>query len=590
MQGLDIAVLDFGGQYVFNIRRVLLEKGFNAEIVPYDVSPDRLRGVKGVILSGGPYSVYDEDAPLFDLGILRLGVPVLGLCYGHQAIAYLLGGEVKKGRVGEYGFSEMSVDTSSELFRGLKEREICWMSHGDVVSKLPPGFKVIASSDESPIAAFQGEDRIFGLQFHPEVSHTPNGHRILENFAELCGCPRGSWDIKAFIDAAIKDISTRVGSEKAIIAVSGGVDSTTAAVLAGRALGDRLACVHINHGLMRKHESENVIKFLKKLGLNVAYVDAEERFLKALQGVTAPDYKRVIVGKLFIDEFEEASSRLDANWLIQGTIAPDIIESTRGDGKRRSDRGHGGLIKIHHNVAGLPKGMKLKLIEPLSPLFKYQVRTLASELGLPRGLVERQPFPGPGLSCRISGEITREKLELLREVNEMVERALRAYRPSQYFAVLLTGKIAARSKEAEFIASKYLNRDVAAYKLRDESVGVKGDERILGVPICIDPLKSLSSLGGAAWINLLKMQNEITGTLQEICRVLIKVNGIMDSKEGYCICIRAVDTLDFMTAVPSKVDFGHLHSLGRQIIGRFDSVTSVCYEITTKPAATIEFI
>ncbi|MGC8849865.1 MAG: glutamine-hydrolyzing GMP synthase, partial [Candidatus Bathyarchaeia archaeon] len=520
MQGLDIAILDFGGQYVFNIRRILLEKGFNADIVPYNIHPDRLEGVKGVILSGGPYSVYDEDAPLPDPRILRLEVPMLGLCYGHQAIAYLLGGEVEKGRVGEYGFSELRIDASNRLFKGLREREICWMSHGDIVSKLPPGFKVIASSKESPIAAFQGEDRIFGLQFHPEVSHTPNGHRILENFAELCGCTRRGWDIRAFIDAAVKDISAKVGSEKAIIAVSGGVDSTTAAMLASKALGDRLTCIHINHGLMRKNESEDVVEFLRRLGLRVIHVDAEERFLRALQGVKAADDKRMIVGKLFIDEFEEASSKLDASWLIQGTIAPDIIESTRGDPKRRSDRGHGGLIKIHHNVAGLPKGMRLKLIEPLSPLFKYQVRILAGELGLPKGIVERQPFPGPGLSCRISGEITREKLELLKEVNEMVEEALKIYTPSQYFAILLTGEVKEVSKEAAYIASKYLNEDVTAYKLGDESVGVKGDEKITGNPICIDPRRDPSLLDRVAWIDLLKMHNEITGSLREICRVL----------------------------------------------------------------------
>jgi GMP synthase (glutamine-hydrolysing) len=587
---LDIAVLDFGGQYVFNIRRVLLEKGFNAEVVPYDTPSGRLKGVKGIILSGGPYSVYDEDAPLCDPGILELGVPVLGLCYGHQAIAHLLGGEVKKGRVGEYGFSEVSIDISNRLFQGLRETEICWMSHGDVVSRLPPGFKVIASSGESPIAAFQGEDHIFGLQFHPEVSHTPNGHRILENFAVFCGCPRGGWDVRAFIEAAVRDISGKVGSEKAIIAVSGGVDSTTAAILASKALGDRLACIHINHGLMRRNESSGVVEFLRGLGLKVVYVDAEERFLRALRGVTSSDDKRRIVGKLFIDEFEEASSKLDAEWLIQGTIAPDIIESTRGDPGRRSDRGHGGLIKIHHNVAGLPRGMKLKLVEPLSPLFKYQVRILAGELGLPRGLVERQPFPGPGLSCRISGEITRERLELLREVNEMVEEALKVYRPSQYFAFLLTEGVEARLREAAHIASKYLGRGVAAYKLRDESVGVKGDRRIIGNPVCIDARRDPGLLDGTAWINLLKMQNEITGSLREICRVLVKIIGDVDSRKGYCICIRAVDTQDFMTAVPSKVNFSHLYELGGDIIGRFGSVASVCYEITTKPAATIELI
>ncbi|MEM2865342.1 MAG: 7-cyano-7-deazaguanine synthase, partial [Candidatus Bathyarchaeia archaeon] len=506
-------------------------------------------------------------------------------------IAYLLGGEVKKGRVGEYGFSEVSVDTSNRLFRGLKEREICWMSHGDVVSKLPPGFKVIASSDESPIAAFQGEDRIFGLQFHPEVSHTPNGHRILENFAELCGCPRGSWDIKAFIDAAIKDISAKVGSEKAIIAVSGGVDSTTAAALASRALGDRLTCVHVNHGLMRKDESEEVVKLLKDVGLNPLYIDAEEKFLNALRGAFRPDDKRRVIGRLFIEEFERVASEVGARWLIQGTIAPDVIESTRGEARRRSDRGHGGLIKIHHNVAGLPKGMELKLIEPLSPLFKYQVRALARGLGLPRELTERQPFPGPGLGCRISGGITKAKLRLLREVNEIVEDELAAYKPSQYFAILLTGRVKARSSEAESIASKYLGRRVRAYQLMDEAVGVKGDERVTGNPICVSVNDDPRILDGLPWINLLKMQNEITGAIREVCRVLIQVNGSIGlERRGYGIAIRAVETLDFMTATPCEVSFIHLSEVGGEILERFNGISFICYEITTKPAATIELI
>lgn len=588
---MDITILDFGGQYVFNIRRVLLEKGFDAEILPYNASLDRLSRSRGIILSGGPYSVYDRDAPLCDPEIFKLGMPILGLCYGHQVIAHLLGGKVRKGRVGEYGFSEVQLDTSSRLFRGLNETEICWMSHGDIVSKPPPNFKVIASSKESPIAAFQGKGHIFGLQFHPEVSHTPNGHRILENFAELCGCPRRSWDVRAFIKTAVEDISQKVGSERAIIAVSGGVDSTTAAMLASRALGDRLICMHVNHGLMRKDESKEVIKLLRSIGLNLLYIDAERKFLNALRGRVRSDDKRRVIGRLFIEEFEEAASKIGAKWLIQGTIAPDIIESTRGEARRRSNRGHGGLIKIHHNVAGLPKGMKLKLIEPLSSLFKYQVRVLAKELGLPPELADRQPFPGPGLGCRISGEITRDKLKLLREMDEIIEDELATYGPSQYFAILLTGQVKARSNEAELIISKYLNQGVKAYHLLDEAIGVKGDKRIVGNPVCISTNNDSQILDELPWVNLLRMQNEITGTMEEICRVLIQVSGSIGLKpKGYGVAIRAVKTLDFMTAIPCEVNFAHLSEMGERILGEFKEISFICYEITTKPAATIELI
>lgn len=585
---LEIAIFDFGGQYVFNIKRILLEKGVDVEIIPYNISQSKLHNCKGIIFSGGPYSVYDMHAPTPNPDILKLQIPILGLCYGHQLLAHLLGGEVRKGKIGEYGFSEIRVDTSNVLFRGLNKSEICWMSHGDVVSGTPSHSKVTASSRESKIAAFQVKDLFFGLQFHPEVSHTPNGHIILENFARLCDCSKRTWDVKDFIEANIHKIQKQVGDEHTIIAVSGGIDSSTAAILASKALKNNITSIHINHGLLRKNESQQVIELLKNIGLKIFLVNSEERFLNALKEINQSDEKRLLMGRLFIDEFEKVAAQIDATWLIQGTIAPDVIESTRGEAEKQSNEGHGGLIKIHHNVAGLPKGMKLKLLEPLSNLFKYQVRILARELGLPPELTERQPFPGPGLSCRISEEITSEKLTLLQEITTIVEKELSRYNPSQYFPILLTGKVISQSPKALEIASKYFQKEVNAYKLGDQAVGVKGDERVIGHPICISISESSFFLDTQPWITYLKMQSEVTGALPDICRVLIHLQGNITNSKGYGLVIRSIDTMDFMTAVPSKVKFTHISDLGKRIMEAFDQIKFVCYEITTKPASTIE--
>ncbi|MEM4246135.1 MAG: glutamine-hydrolyzing GMP synthase [Candidatus Bathyarchaeia archaeon] len=590
---MEIAILDFGGQYVFNIRRGLLEQGVAAEILPHDTPAEKLKksGAKGVILSGGPYSVCDSKAPLCDPLLFKSNLPVLGLCYGHQLIAHLLGGEVGRGKAGEYGFSEVTLDTSNSLFRGLSPREICWMSHGDIVKKIPPGFQVIGSTAESEVAAYHSKERIFGLQFHPEVSHTPHGHKILRNFAEICRCRLTGWDVRCFIWDSVAKLKESVRDGKAIIAVSGGVDSTTAALLAHHALGGRLICAHIDHGLMRKGESENVTRLLKSLGLNIVFTDASQRFLEALKGVERSDEKRRVIGRLFIEEFERIAEQHKIGWLIQGTIAPDVIESTRGLSSRRTDRGHGGLIKIHHNVAGLPKGMKLQLIEPLSSLFKYQVRTLARQLNLPAEISERQPFPGPGLACRIAGEVNGPKLEVLRDIDAKVENELKRYNPSQYFAILINNVVAGRCQAAERIASKYLGKSVDAFLLQDECIGVKGDERAIGKMVMI----STPAGGRLAWekcsfLDMLRMQNEITGSVKEVCRVSILLTSPYAPGSGFGIVIRAVDTIDFMTAIPSNIDFTHLAEIGRAVMADHQEIRFVGYEITTKPAATIELI
>lgn len=556
-----LAILDFGGQYVENIRRCFLEMGIEAKIVPWVTKADELRRYRGIILSGGPYSVYQNKAPLPDKKIFSLNVPILGLCYGHQSIAHLLGGKVEKGGVGEYGFAEIET-RSDDIFKGLGKKEVCWMSHGDVVSELPEGFRAIASSTESKIAAFR-KGRVYGLQFHPEVGHTPKGSRILENFAKICGFGRGKWDAKKFIKEAGKEAEKIKG--RAIIAVSGGVDSTVAAALAGRFID--LHAVHIDTGLMRKGESKKVAEFLEEAGVHVEIVNAEERFLEALEGAKNSDDKRRAIGKTFIEIFEEIAKRENAKYLIQGTIAPDVIESTRGSAKLSGKR-HAGKIKLHHNVGGLPERMKLKIYEPLRPLFKYQVRELGKALMLPKELVERQPFPGPGLGSRITGKITREKLAILREATDIAERALSKYRPSQYFAALVEGRIV----EKKTVAGK------EACVIGDEFIGVKGDERLVGKGIVIR--------SNAKWLELLKLQASLTGAMKDVCRIFVLVHGKPGT--GYGIILRAVDTQDFMTASPAKINFSEIGKAAKEIVGL--GAGFVAYEITTKPPATIEVI
>ena len=544
-----------------NIRRCFIEMGIDAKILPWDTKASDMKGAGGIVLSGGPYSVYQKNAPLPDKKIFSLGIPVLGLCYGHQSIAHLLGGKVEKGGVGEYGFAELLVSKDA-IFSGFGKKGICWMSHGDVVSGLPKGFKTIASSGESRIAGFR-KGRIYGLQFHPEVGHTPKGSRILENFAGICGFRKGKWDVKKFLKVAETE-AKKIG-EKAIIAVSGGVDSTVAAALSRRFID--IHAVHIDTGMMRKGESSKVSGFLRKAGVNVEIVNAEDDFLKALRGVKSSDDKRQAIGKTFIEIFEKIAKRENAKYLIQGTIAPDVIESTRGDSKLTGKK-HAGKIKLHHNVGGLPKRMKLNVYEPLRPLFKHQVRELGKALGLPKALVERQPFPGPGLGARITGKITKEKVIVLKEATEIAEKALSKYNPSQYFAALIDGNASGKTSVA----------GGDAWIIDDEFIGVKGDERLVGKGIVIK--------SDGKWIELLRLQASITGSMKTVCRVFLLLEG--EPGNGSGIILRAVDTQDFMTASPTQISLASLRKCAERIMEL--GVSFVAYEITTKPPATIEII
>ncbi len=579
-----IAILDFGGQYVWNIRRCFLEQGFKAEIYPFETLLEKLKedGVKGIVISGGPYSVYDETSPKLDEKIISLDIPILGICYGHQLLAKLLGGTVEKSEKGEFGFTEFYLSEKDEIFEGWDEKEICWMSHRDIVASLPNHVKVLGFTkidSRKVIAAFRYK-KIFGVQFHPEVSHTPKGYILLKNFGRFVSGERIEWDVESFINKTIHKIRETV-KEKAIIAVSGGVDSTTLAFLASKALGKNLVCVHIDNGLMRENESRNVVENLKNLGLNVVFVDAKKRFYDLLKGIVDPDEKRKVIGETFIRVFEEVAREQKAKWLFQGTIAPDVIESTRGHSKLKKGK-HSGLIKIHHNVGGLPEKMELKVIEPFRKFFKYQIRKISRCLNLPKDVYERQPFPGPGLACRITSDVTEEKVKLLQKITSIVEKALRKFNPSQYFAILTSNNL---DVFEENVVKKFL--DCETYILKDLSIGVKGDERTTGYSLIIFQ-KSLEKLKEKQFIELLKLQNELTGTLEEICRVCI---GISKRNKGkYGIIIRSVNTLDFMTAIPTKIDFDFLKELAEKILDQFDDISFVSYEITTKPAATIEYI
>ncbi|MCD6563061.1 MAG: glutamine-hydrolyzing GMP synthase [Thermoproteales archaeon] len=579
---VDIAILDFGGQYVFNIKRTFLELGYHAEIFPFDINLKLLKekNVKGIVLSGGPYSIYVENAPRISIEFLESEIPILGICYGHQLLIEMLGGEIVKSDTGEFGFTILYVDEpNNPLFKGLERKEICWMSHKDIAVKLPQKAKILAHTKISKIAAFN-YNNIYGVQFHPEVFQTPKGYIILDNFAKICGLEKKEWDVREFIDKSLQEIKEKVGSEKAIIAVSGGVDSTTLAVLAKKALGDNLIAVHVDTGLMRKKESRRVVEYLKKLGLNVIFIDASDKVFLNLKSVTSSDDKRKIIGRIFIEEFTKVADSVNAKWLLQGTIAPDIIESTRGQADKRKGKKHGGSIKLHHNVGGLPKEIKLKILEPFRELFKYQVRIIAKELGIDEKLVYRQPFPGPGLGCRITGEITREKVILLQEITKIAEEELAKYRPSQYFAAL----ISSRYKPFKSMFIKNFLEDAFSYISEDYAIGVKGDERIIGKILLIYSKK----WNEKDWVDILQFQNNITGKYNEICRVVALLE--KPRRKKYGIILRAVDTLDFMTAIPTKVYFNHIAEVVHKILMNFDEISFVGYEITSKPAGTIELI
>lgn len=415
-----VLVLDFGGQYNQLIARRVRELSVYSEMVPFDISYEEIQAFKprGMILTGGPASVHEEGAPQCDPRILEMGIPVLGICYGMQLIAQYLGGEVGPSQVREYGRTILHVRQDNLLFADLEKDMQVWMSHGDAIHRLPEGFEVIADTDSCSFAAiYHPQRQLYGVQFHPEVRHTLRGMDILRNFLfKVCGCT-GNWDIEDFISETVADIRAKVGDKRVLCALSGGVDSSVAATLVHKAVGDQLVCVYVDTGLMRKGESEQVIEtFRNHMGMNLIFVQAQERFLQKLAGVTDPEKKRKIIGEEFIRVFEEEKAKLgEIDFLVQGTIYPDVIES----GTRTAQ-----TIKSHHNVGGLPEDMDFQLIEPLRMLFKDEVRIVGKKLGIPDEILWRQPFPGPGLGVRVLEEVTREKLEILREADAIVREEI----------------------------------------------------------------------------------------------------------------------------------------------------------------------
>lgn len=433
-----VFVLDFGAQYSQLIARRIRELGVYCEILPYDSSIETImaRNPKALVFSGGPASVYEAEAPACGQQLLTCGVPVLGICYGHQLMTRLLDGVVRPGEVNEYGLARIEITEPCELFEGIDRSAPlpCWMSHGDAVESAPAGFRVIARTADTPVAAMCDEGRgLYGVQFHPEVQHTPFGTRLLRNFLfGIAGCA-GGWSMAGLLESRIAEVAEQVGEGRVVCGMSGGVDSSVTAALIDRAIGDRLACVFVDHGLLRKGEREQVERtFERGLGVHLVSVDSSQRFLEALRGVSDPERKRKIIGHEFIEVFEAEARKLgDVRFLAQGTLYPDVIES----GGRVA-----ATIKTHHNVGGLPERMNLRLVEPLRDLFKDEVRQLGRELGLPPEMVDRHPFPGPGLAVRILGEVTAEDLELLREADaialEEIRRADWYQKTSQAFVVL----------------------------------------------------------------------------------------------------------------------------------------------------------
>jgi GMP synthase (glutamine-hydrolysing) len=509
----QILILDFGAQYTQVIARRVRECNVYSTIVRFDLPAAEIAALKpkGLILSGGPSSVYSPKAPLPDRGIYNLGVPILGICYGVQLMAHTLGGKVARGQKREYGKGTLLVtDPSSILFANLPDSLQVWNSHGDKLVTPPAGFKAVATSENSEFAAIEDRDRkFFGLQFHPEVVHTPQGREIISNFVHgACGCGK-DWTMRHYVDQAVEGIKKEVGRERVILGLSGGVDSSVAAALLHKAIGNQLTCIFVNNGLLRGREAQVVRDvFGRHFRIKLQYEDASALFLRRLKRVTDPERKRKIIGKTFIEVFQSATKRAGAaKFLAQGTLYPDVIESEPIAGNPAA------LIKSHHNVGGLPKKMKFKLIEPLRCLFKDEVRQLGLELGLPHEIVMRQPFPGPGLAVRILGEVTPKRCEILRAADSIVVEEMKSsgwyYKIWQSFAVLLPVR----------------------------SVGVMGDERTY----------------------------------------------------DFTVAIRAVDSQDGMTADWVKLPYDLLETLSRRITNEVKGVNRVCFDISSKPPATIEW-
>lgn len=494
-----ILILDFGSQTTQLIGRRIRDLGVYCEIVPYHAVPDDLTGIRGIILSGSPYSVNQSDAFRLDVQeLISRGLPILGICYGAQLISHELGGQVQKSETREYGRTHLQLHGhgSDPLLIDIDERSQAWMSHSDTITHLPEGFEVLATTDNIPVAIYRSSHKpVWGVQFHPEVHHSEQGNVLLQNFINICGIEK-NWTPGSFVDLTVKELRDKLGNDKVILALSGGVDSSVCAVLLNRAIGDNLTCIFVDHGLLRKNEFEDVLELYKGLGLNVKGINAKEYFYSQLSGVDDPEKKRKIIGKGFIDVFDAEAAKLsDVKWLAQGTIYPDVIESLSITGA---------VIKSHHNVGGLPAEMKMQLVEPLRLLFKDEVRKVGVELGMPRHMVYRHPFPGPGLAIRILGDITEQKVKTLQEADHIFINMLREY--DLYDQVWQAGAIL----------------------LPVHSVGVMGDERTYDQVIALRAVTSKDAMS-ADWMHLpyeflAKVSNEIINRVPGINRVVYDIS------------------------------------------------------------------